>query len=104
MATYKLTEKSFIHNRIYEVNEKVKVADDFIPGPHMIPVDAAAKAMAKKVGLENFETPNYVDEITKIPDVTKYGASPQAMNTGLRASPDAEFLRAGEAAPPDDAA
>jgi hypothetical protein len=98
MATYKLTEKSFIHNRIYEVNEKVKVADDFIPGPHMIPVDAAAKAMAKKVGLENFETPNYVDEITK------YGASPQAMNTGLRASPDAEFLRAGEAAPPDDAA
>lgn len=82
MAKYKLTETAFIDHRIYAAGEKVTVPDDFIPGPHMIPVDKAASAMAKKIGLVNGPLPDPIDEITSI------GASPAGAKSGILAGDD----------------
>ncbi len=79
MAKYKLLETAFIDNRLYTAGERVEVADDFVPGPHMVPVDTAAKKVAKEIGLVNGPLPDPIDEITSI------GASPKGAKTGLLA-------------------
>lgn len=47
MATYRLTEKAFIGNVVYEedtvIGEGTSVPFSGIPGPHMIPLDDDAK-------------------------------------------------------------
>jgi hypothetical protein len=48
----------------------------------MKPMDAAAKKMAKKVGLVNVEPPDPIDELTSI------GASPAGSKTGILAGED----------------
>jgi hypothetical protein len=79
MAKYKLLETAFIDNRICVAGEKVEVADDMVPGPHMVPVDGAAKKMATSVGLVNGEIPDPIDQITSM------GATPAGAKTGIRA-------------------
>ena len=56
-----------------------KWPNDFVPGPHMVPVDTAAKKVAKEIGLVNGPLPDPIDEITSI------GASPKGAKTGLLA-------------------
>jgi hypothetical protein len=85
MAKYKLLEKSFIDNRLWEEGETVEVADELIPGPHMVPVDAAAHKMAKKMGLVNGPIPDPVDALT-LTEAEKMGASPQGIKSGIAAS------------------
>ncbi|MGA2401452.1 MAG: hypothetical protein ABSG91_07070 [Syntrophobacteraceae bacterium] len=80
MAKYKLTERAFIGNCLYGPGDKVVVPDDTIPGPHMIPVDAAAAKMAKAIGLVNGPISDPIDEITSL------GASPPGTKSGVRAS------------------
>ncbi len=80
MAKYKLTERAYIDNQLWGPGDKVTVPDDFIPGPHMIPVDAAASKMAKSIGLVNGPIPDPIDEITSL------GAAPAGRRTGVRAS------------------
>lgn len=53
MAIYKLLGPAFIGGSLRLTNEEVEVPDDFMPGPHMEPVDEAAKQMAAQVGLVN---------------------------------------------------
>ncbi|MGO8945426.1 MAG: hypothetical protein ACLQJ7_17365 [Syntrophobacteraceae bacterium] len=82
MAKYELLEKAFIHNRIWEPGEVVEVDDSVVPGPHMKPVDAAAKAAFKKAGIVNHEmsTHEIVDRIAH------FGATPQGVKSGMNAS------------------
>jgi hypothetical protein len=80
MAKYKLLERAFIHQRLWEAGETVTVDDDVIPGPHMVPLDAADKRAFKKTGFENGPQPNYSDQITSI------GVSPQDVKSGILAS------------------
>jgi hypothetical protein len=82
MAKYKLTEVAYIEHRIVQPGEKVEVPDDFIPGPHMVPVDKAAAKMAKSIGLVNGPLPDPIDEITSL------GATPAGAKTGIRAGED----------------
>ncbi len=83
MAKYQLLEKAFIDNRLWEPGEVAEVPDDFIPGPHMLPEDHAAKKMAKEIGLVNGPLPDPVDQITS--DVTNFGAAPQTIKAGMTA-------------------
>lgn len=74
MAQYKLTETAYIHNTLWPEGEIVTVADDVIPGPHMIPMDAAAKKMVKSIpGFTNDRMPDPLNELTP---VTSFGAAP----------------------------
>ncbi len=65
MAQYRMLEKAFLNHRIYDVSEVADVPDDTVPGSHMVPVDDAAKKMAKKVGLKNGPLPDPIDDLTK---------------------------------------
>jgi adenosyl cobinamide kinase/adenosyl cobinamide phosphate guanylyltransferase len=79
MAKYKLSETAFINHRIYLAGETVEVPDEVIPGPHMVPVDRAARKMADSIGLINGPLPDPIDEITSI------GASPAGVKSGIAA-------------------
>ena len=84
MAKYKLLEKAFIDNRIYEPGEVAEVDDTVVPGPFMKPVDSAANKKAKEVGLVLGPMSDPVDELT----ATKFeaiGASPQDLKSGMAA-------------------
>ena len=81
MAKYELLEKSFIHERLWDPGEIVEVSDDLVPGPHMIPVDAAAKRAADKVGLVNGPIPDPVDAITRT-EAERLAAFPQSVDGG----------------------
>ena len=99
MAQYKLLQMAYINNCLHGEGAIVTVRDDMIPGPHMLPVDAEAKRMAKAIGLVNDVVPDYVDEQTGMVDVSKYGASPQniaagvALNAEVDGLPGADHLR-----------
>ncbi len=82
MAKYELLERAFINERLWEPGETVEVADDVIPGPHMKPVDAAARAAFKKTGFIN--GPSLQNEI--VDSIAAYGASPAGMKSGINAS------------------
>jgi adenosyl cobinamide kinase/adenosyl cobinamide phosphate guanylyltransferase len=82
MAKYKLNETAFIDNRICLAGETVEVADEVIPGPHMVPADRAARKMADSIGLVNGPLPDPIDEITSI------GASPAGVKSGIAAVED----------------
>ncbi|MFZ0931245.1 MAG: hypothetical protein WAN11_21745 [Syntrophobacteraceae bacterium] len=82
MAKYKLLERAFIDQRLWEPGETVEVGDDVIPGPHMQPVDAAARAAFKKTGFVNHEMSTH-EIVDKIAD---FGASPQSVKSGMDAS------------------
>jgi hypothetical protein len=84
MARYRLLEKAFIENRLFEPGEVVTVADSVIPGPFMKPVDAAAQKKAKEIGLVNGPSPDPVDELTATPE--SIGASPQSVKSGMAAT------------------
>ncbi|MDA8305980.1 MAG: hypothetical protein M0Z81_04025 [Deltaproteobacteria bacterium] len=88
MAKYKLLEKAFIDNRIYEPGEVVEVPDSVTPGPFMKPADAAAQKRAKEVGLVLGPMPDPVDQLTTIPrgaGLETIGASPQDVKSGMAA-------------------
>ena len=72
MAKYELLERAFIHQRLWEPGEEVEVDDSVIPGPHMKPLDAAAKTAFKKTGfvLGASQPHDVVDSIAA------FGASP----------------------------
>ena len=53
MAKYRLLEKAFINERLWEINEEIDLPDDVIPGPHMLPMDSAARNAIKKAGVVN---------------------------------------------------
>jgi hypothetical protein len=83
MAKYKLTETAYIGNVLYHAGDKVVVGDDVIPGPHMIPVDKAAKAVTDRIpGFTNAPMPDPIDQLTSM------GASPKAVKSGILASDD----------------
>lgn len=82
MAKYELLERAFINQVLWEPGTVVEVADDVIPGPHMKPVDVAAKAAFKKTGFVNGATLQN-DIVDKIAD---FGASPQGIKSGINAS------------------
>lgn len=86
MAKYELLEKAFIDNRIYEVGETVEVSDSVIPGPHMKPVDDAAKKKAREIGLVLGPIPDPVDQLTRT-GLEAIGASPQGVKSGMAAAP-----------------
>ena len=85
MAKYKLLERAFIDNRLWEADAIVEVPDDVIPGPHMVPVDSAGRQAAKRVGLVNGPIPDPVDQLT-LTEAEKLGASPQSVKSGIAAS------------------
>jgi hypothetical protein len=85
MAKYRLLEKAFIENRIWEPGEIIDVPDNVTPGPYMEPVDAAAKKRAKDVGLVLGPIPDPVDELTAT-RVETIGASPQDVKSGMAAT------------------
>ena len=87
MAKYRLLEKAFIHNRLWEPGEVVEVDDSVVPGPHMLPVDLSAKRIAKAVGLENGPLPDPVDQLT-MTDAERIGAAPQNVKSGMNIIPD----------------
>ena len=80
MAKYEILERSFIHQRLWEPGEIVTVDDDLVPGPHMKPLDAAARKAIKKNGIIVGCIVNYVDAITG------FGVSPQDVKSGINAS------------------
>jgi hypothetical protein len=82
MAKYKLLEKAFINQLLLEAGSEVVVPDDVIPGPHMEPMDAAAKAAFKKTGFVN--SASLQNEI--VDSIAAYGASPAGMKSGINAS------------------
>ncbi|MGA2937301.1 MAG: hypothetical protein ABSF52_09415 [Syntrophobacteraceae bacterium] len=84
MAKYKLLERAFIHQRLWEEGEIVEVDDNLMPGPHMVPQDSAARAAMKKYGVVNGPLPNPVDELTR--DVRNFGAAPQEVKSGMASS------------------
>jgi hypothetical protein len=77
MAKYKLLQRAFINNTLYDEGATVEVSDDMVPGSHMMPMDSAARKRFKEAGLENMQVPDFVDALTGGPDVRAYGASPQ---------------------------
>ena len=82
MAKYKLLEKAFINQLLLEAGSEVVVPDDVIPGPHMQPMDAAARAAFKKTGFINGAS--LQNEI--VDSIAAYGASPAGMKSGINAS------------------
>ncbi len=84
MGKYRLLETSFIHNRLYNPGEIVELSDEASPGPHMEPLDAAAKKRIKECGIQVGVYPNYIEDMTpNNVDVTKLGASPQVGHSGM---------------------
>ncbi len=81
MAKYKLLEKAFINERIWETGEEVTLPDDVIPGPHMLPMDSAARKAIKDAGVVNGPIPDPVDELTK--DPANFGATPTGLKSGM---------------------
>ena len=49
MAQYRVTETSYLDGRIIAEGDTITVSDDTIPGPHMQPLDDAAKKAAKDI-------------------------------------------------------
>ncbi len=84
MARYKLLAKSFINNRLWDEGETVEVDDSAVPGPHMKPLDAAARKAVKDHGIEVGEMPDVITELTG--GVETIGASPQNVKSGIAAS------------------
>jgi hypothetical protein len=84
MAKYRLLAKSFIDNHICEEGEEIVVDDELVPGPHMKPLDAAAKAAIKKADVTVGEMPDIIVELTG--GVDTIGASPQGVRSGIAAS------------------
>jgi hypothetical protein len=84
MAKYRFLEKAFINERLWEINEEVDLPDDVIPGPHMLPMDNAARNAIKKAGVVNGPIPDPVDELTK--DPANFGASPPGVKSGMAVS------------------
>jgi len=82
MAKYKLLQRAYINNQLYDEGATVEVSDEMLPGSHMVPLDAAARKRAKEAGIENMQVPDFVDALTGGPDVRAYGASPQ-MKSGV---------------------
>jgi hypothetical protein len=77
MAQYKLLQAAYIDNILHGEDDVVTVSDDLIPGPHMVPVDAAAKKKAAEIDLKNESVTDFVDTMTGGVDVRAFGASPQ---------------------------
>jgi len=50
MAKYKLTDTAYLAERLLAPGEVVEVADTVVPGPHMNPVDDAARRAVKAAG------------------------------------------------------
>ncbi|MGO9375662.1 MAG: hypothetical protein ACLQBD_26730 [Syntrophobacteraceae bacterium] len=88
MAKYRLLEKAFINERLWEAGEEITLPDDVIPGPHMLPMDSAARKAIKEAGVVNGPIPDPVDELTRDPTnfAETYGASPQGVKAGMNAS------------------
>jgi glutathione S-transferase len=72
MAKYKLLERAFIHQRLWEPDEIVEVADDLMPGPHMVPQDSAARAAVKKYGVIVGEAAQH----SLVDSIASFGAAP----------------------------
>lgn len=59
MSQWQLLERAFLHEvgytgpQLYWPGDIVALADPVIPAPFMVPVDAAAKAIAAAQGLKN---------------------------------------------------
>jgi hypothetical protein len=82
MAKYELLERSFINQMLLDPGAVVEVSDDVVPGPHMKPVDAAAKAAFKKTGY----TVGAVTEHEIVDSIASFGASPAGIKAGMNAS------------------
>lgn len=48
MAKYRFEQRSYHGDRLIEKGQEFEIGDDVIPGPHMFPLDDAAKAAAEK--------------------------------------------------------
>jgi len=57
MARYKLHEKAFFDNTVYEEGSIVTVDDDTFPGAYMQPMDKAAKEKYLEAKKLNFKSP-----------------------------------------------
>ncbi|HYA40883.1 MAG TPA: hypothetical protein VEF34_06245 [Syntrophobacteraceae bacterium] len=87
MARYKLLAVSFIDNRLWQEGETIEVPDDFPAGPHMKPLDTAAKKRVKELGIEVGAFPDVITELTGgAAGVQTIGASPQGIRSGIAAS------------------
>ncbi len=82
MAKYKLLEKSFIHQRLWDEGEIVDVDDNLVPGPHMQPMDAAARTAVKKYGVVVGATLEH----SVVDSIATYGATPAGMKSGMATS------------------
>jgi hypothetical protein len=82
MARYKLHEKAFIDNKLYEAGEVVEVSDSLTPGSFMEPMDAAAKKRAKEVGLVLGAMDDPIDRLTAT-SAESVGGSPQDVKSGM---------------------
>jgi hypothetical protein len=104
MAKYRLTEPAYINNTLQPEGAIVEVADTVEPGYHMVPVDEAAKKIAKRQNLVNVKPPDYVDVMTGRPDVTAFGASPQNVASGMMFSQPSDAATGMVSPEPDQSA
>ncbi|MDR3554070.1 MAG: hypothetical protein P4L55_04895 [Syntrophobacteraceae bacterium] len=85
MAKYRLLEKAFLNNRLYDPGETVELSHDSIPAHYMEPVDGAAKKRAREVGHVVGTLPDPVDQLTSI-TAESIGAAPQDVRSGMAAT------------------
>ncbi|MGO9020055.1 MAG: hypothetical protein ACLQVJ_17095 [Syntrophobacteraceae bacterium] len=62
-AQYELIEKAFIGDHIRYEGERIEVPANLVPGPHMIPLNEAAKKAFKQAGIENGRVRDGIDEL-----------------------------------------
>jgi hypothetical protein len=86
MAQYKLTEPAYLLNVLWPEGAVVEVPDTLVPGPHMIPMDSAAKKMCKSIpGFVNERMPDPLNTLTP----AHFGASPDGVKSGMLAGEEA---------------
>lgn len=64
MARWKLLETAFIADRLVAEGDEITTTDTIIPGPHMEPLDDAAKALAEKHADRMQPVGNVLDQLT----------------------------------------
>lgn len=79
MPRWKLTEAAFIDNCLVEADKEITTANDIIPGPHMEPLDDAARALADRYADRMQPVGNVLDQLTAALDEARAQAQLQAV-------------------------
>ncbi len=67
MARYRVTEASYIDGRLLQPGDEIATADGLIPGPHLTPLDDAARRAVKAAGPARMDRVDPVEAMTAQP-------------------------------------